>query len=192
MAYGKLCEGDRIWTAAKNGKIFYQHLNELQDQLKGMCDVRNLSLSMASAIDRSAANGATSQWELKDGLIREETWTASAPILIIPIPVYSGQKIISVGVHILNASSGGTLTSNGTIELWKRCLSTGVETKIIALDDSTPFNLAGGDATVTATANTVAVDDYEYYIYVLGPYGAPSPTGSAQIFGAYATIQFGN
>jgi len=124
-SYGKLCEGNRIWTSASTGGIYFEDYNELNDQLAGMFGESSWNLGVAGI--------AETDW-VADAANDPPRWmdsSANGDILIIPFSPKAGMLITQIDLIIGgNAESGDT--PEGAIELVRLNIQAGASYAVVA------------------------------------------------------------
>lgn len=168
MVYGRLAEGDRVWTAVA-GPGLSADINELQDQLAAICQARWMDITLLGQPQQSAGSFVRPYWELTP-----ERWLLdSSDYLSLQIPVREQQKITGV-FATLSYSSGAS--TGGVLRLTSQSAApTGggsLPAKTTEWSYADPWNIAGtpGDLySISATGlSIIAQAKTTYWLQVLG------------------------
>lgn len=182
MAYPKLAEGNRIWTASSGNNADSADYNELNDQLKGMLGPLETQVSLATGwFDRSNAGiwyyrKASGPWALQN-------FTAVNPIVLPLLTVRAGQVITEI-----DATVKGT-TAGGSIILYRQSMASPAAPTSTATWASNPWATSNAWVVKSATAGLphTVLADYEYYVEF-----TDSAVDPQYIGGLTFTAQFGN
>ena len=177
MAYGKLVEGNRVWTSVA-GPAKSADINELQDQLSATLGPRQITLPLQTAIPVSG------DWTWQGGS-NPPYWSraANATPLYLPIIFPSGWEITAIFVVIKGSNTGGS------IAIVKRQIDTTPSTFSVVADlGSDPWNVGGVVSSITLSSINHVLEKYKEYAVRFTP---PS-TGVIEVYGAYVDAQLGS
>ena len=178
MAYGKLVEGNRVWTAVA-GPAQSADINELQDQVLAFAQARWTSVLRLGVVSQSAGSVVAPRWDETN-----RRWDLdSTRELHLQITVREGQKITGVTVSLEHSGSN---TTGGSLILYSQAMTPSggsMPARVSEWSYSDPFN-TGGAATVYAITAAAQTD---YYLSFVG-----LGTQSCYVYAAAFLAQLGN
>jgi len=187
MAYGNLCEGNRVWDSSKDLGIFFEDSNEIQDQLKGMLNEAYWSIGLAGI--------AETDWTQTAGNDppRWEDTTDAGDKLIIPISLKAGMYITRMDLII--GGNAGSGTPDGSIKFIKWQVTT--SSTISSVATYTPVGIKtweqGGAGPIKITIDSInhtVLSGYEYALQLTS--NSLGAGNECYYYGGVIKCQFGN
>lgn len=185
MPYGKLCEGNRVFTAA-NGLADPADINEVQDQEKAMLGPRIIRGFPAQMFGGDNWTAGWYQDIIANGC---SICNAAGAEMILHFPLRNGEKVTAATAVVSGTQNGGSIV------LAYAKIGAAASTQDITAGAANPY-ATGVDNFANAVTYTYSATTYIIggitADYIVMRFLGPGGTGIASLWDAYLTAQFGN